>query len=167
MAKRSLGQHSVETPNAETDKAEHKPNPAVNKETRPNQTHDRQADNSAAAAVARQSFPTPKDMTYQTPNGAMVGKEHTLANGTPLLQTENGQLYKGKLNDNGNITQWQPIDDKGKETGKPINVTSERTGAHGVSEQNAAPKADKVPEPSKSRIEIRSKARAEIRDSEN
>lgn len=117
-------------------KEEAKPNevvphkaPDVSRETQPQQTGNRQIDHSAAAAQARQTFKTPHDMTYATPNSTLVGKEQMTANGTPILQTNDGQLYKGTLNDKGNITQWQPIKPDGTDNGKPIQVTSERTGA--------------------------------------
>jgi hypothetical protein len=121
------GEKGAQKP-GETD-SQVKPEPHVANDINPAPTGNRQIDNSALAAQARQAFPTPKDMTYQTPKGGLVGKEHTAGDGTPILQTENGQRYKGTLNEKGNIEKWQPINEKGQEIGKPINVTSERTGS--------------------------------------
>lgn len=130
------------------------PNPDVSRETQPQQTGNRQTDNETAAAQARQTFKTPHDMTYATPNSTLVGKEHMTPNGTPILETPNGK-YRGTLNENGNIAQWQPIDNNGKDIGKPIQVTSERTGAppDGTRPEQyvVAPKVEsvKAPEPSR------------------
>lgn len=131
MTKRVAARHSdnTNTPTDGTVQPEQKLNPAGT-EIIPAQTGNRQIDHQTAAAQARQAFKTPHDMTYKTdgPAQSLVGKEHTTSNGTPILQTNDGQLYKGTLNERGNITQWQPIKNDGTEAGKPIQVTAERTG---------------------------------------
>lgn len=132
---------------------ENKTSPEISNSTLPAPTGNRHTDQQNASALARQSFPTAKDMTYLTDGKALTGKEHTAPNGTPILETPSGQKYRGTLNDNGNISQWQPVDDKGKDVGKPIQVTSERTGAppSGMRPEQyvVAPKAEsaKAPEP--------------------
>lgn len=132
MAERIGGTHGSKRPSQNPNDGQTEipvgPSQDVNKEIHPQRTGNRQTDHQTAAAQARQTFKTPHDMTYATPNSALVGKEHINANGTPILQTNDGQRYKGTLNDKGNITQWQPINENGKETGKPITVNAERTG---------------------------------------